>query len=69
MCKDISRSGGADLCGCEVASVDPSPLGGRGEEAAVIEAGEGSVVKSVCVEVGLGGLVGCEEKRRGFGDM
>ena len=45
-----------------MASVDPSTLGGRGEEAAVIEAGEGSVAKSVCVEVGLGGLVGCEEK-------
>ena len=45
MCKDISRSGGADLCGCEVASVDPSPLGGSGAEAAVIEEGDGSVVK------------------------
>ena len=44
-------------------------LGGRGEEETVIEAGEGSGAKSVCAEVGLGGLVGCEEKRRGFGDM
>ena len=49
--------------------MDPSPLGGSGAEAAVIEAGDGSVVKSVCVGVGLGGLVGCEEKRRGCGDM
>ena len=49
--------------------MDPSPLGGSGEEAAVIEAREGSVAKSVCVEVGLGGLVGCEEKQRGFGGM
>ena len=45
MCEDISRSGGADLCGCEVASVDPSPLGGSGAEAAVVETGDGSVVK------------------------
>ena len=52
-----------------MASVDPSTLGGRGEEAAVIEAGAGSGVKSVCAEVGLGGLAGCEEKGRGFGDM
>ena len=33
------------MCGCEVASVDPSPLGGSGAEAAVIEAGAGNVVK------------------------
>ena len=45
MCEDISRTGGADLCGCEVASVDLSPLGGSGAEAAVVEAGDGSVVK------------------------
>ena len=45
MCEDISRTGGADLCGCEVASVDLSPLGGSGAEAAVVETGDGSVVK------------------------
>ena len=45
MCEDIFRIGGADLCGCEVASVDLSPLGGSGAEAAVVEAGDGSVVR------------------------
>ena len=79
MCEDISRTGGADLCGCEVASVGPSTqvdgkepeatLGGRGEETTVIEAGEGSGAKSVCAKVGLDGLAGCEARRRGFGDM
>ena len=52
-----------------MASVNPSTLGGRGEEAAVIEAGEGSGEKSVGAEGGLGGLAGCEARRRGFGDM
>ena len=45
MCKDISRIGGADLCGCEVASVDLSPVGGSGAEATVAETGDGSGVK------------------------
>ena len=45
MCEDISRTGGADLCGCEVASVDLSPLGGSGAETTVVETGDGSVVK------------------------
>ena len=58
MCEDISRSGGADLCGCEVASVVPSTLGGHGEEETVIEAGEGCGDKSVSTEGGIGGLKG-----------
>ena len=45
MCEDISRIGGADLCGCEVASVDLSPVGGSGAEATVVETRGGSVVK------------------------
>ena len=44
-------------------------LGGRGKEVTVIEAEEGSGAKSVCAEVYLDGLAGCEARRQGFGDM